>query len=382
MSSSAVKNVMMIAGEASGDLHGAMLVKALRRKAGRIFLYGIGGEAMKAAGVRIVIDAATLSVVGITEVISRLAGLKRAVATARQMLRQLSPDLLILIDFPDFNLYVAAEARRLGVPVLYYISPQLWAWRSGRVKKIKRLVDHMAVILPFEADFYRQWQVPVSFVGHPLLDHGLPVQSSTPRWRHSRIVGILPGSRDGEVARHLPIMLQAAHRLADRRPALRFLVSIAPGVSRDVVAAATATGGGSSRVEMLNGGMQRILSESRMVMAVSGTVTLETGISGIPMVIIYRVSPVSYLLGRLLIRVSSIGLVNLIAGEKIVPELIQKEASPEAIAHTVDAMLSDPARLEAMRRKLLDTRNLLGGPGASARVADIALELLAGGRRQ
>ncbi len=375
------KNVMIIAGEASGDLHGAMLVKALHRKERRLFVYGIGGEAMRAAGVRIVIDAATLSVVGITEVLSRLAVLKRAVNTARQMLRRLSPDLLILIDFPDFNLYVAAEARRRGIPVLYYISPQLWAWRSGRVKKIRRLVDHMAVILPFEADFYRRWRVPVSFVGHPLLDHGAPPVAEDEHWRRSRVIGLLPGSRDGEVARHLPIMLKAAGRLAERQPDLRFLVSIAPGVSDTVVRGAVAAGGMPPGTEMLNGGMRRILSESRMVMAVSGTVTLETGISGMPMVIIYRVSPVSYLLGRLLIRVDHIGLVNLIAGRRVVPELIQHDANPETIARTVAAMLADPRRLEEMRDQLLNTRNLLGGPGASDRVADIALAMLAGDRR-
>ncbi len=378
MAAFAVKNVMMIAGETSGDLHGAMLVKALRRKAQRLFVYGIGGEAMRAAGVRVVIDAATLSVVGITEVISRLATIRRALAAAKQMLRRLSPDLLILIDFPDFNLHVAAEARRRGIPVLYYISPQLWAWRSGRVKKIRRLVDHMAVILPFEADFYRKWQVPVSFVGHPLLDHGTPPIAEAAGWHRSRVIGILPGSRNGEVARHLPIMLKAAGRLAARRPELRFLVSIAPGVSADVVRESVAAGGLPPGTEVLDGGMRRILAESRLVMAVSGTVTLETGISGMPMVIIYRVSPVSYLLGRLLIQVPNIGLVNLIAGRKIVPELIQREANPDTIANAVDAMLADPEHLERMRRQLLNTRDLLGGPGASARVADIALDLLAG----
>ncbi len=378
MSTAQPKNVMIIAGEASGDLHGAMLVQALHRKARRLLVYGIGGEAMRAAGVRIVIDAATLSVVGITEVFSRLAVLKRAVNTAKQMLRRLSPDLLILIDFPDFNLHVAAEARRRGIPVLYYISPQLWAWRSGRVKKIRRRVDHMAVILPFEADFYRRWRVPVSFVGHPLLDHGAPPVAEVQRWRRSRVVGLLPGSRDGEVARHLPIMLQAAKRLAAREPDLRFLVSIAAGVGDDVVRDAVAAGGVPPGTEMLDGGMRRILSESRMVMAVSGTVTLEAGISGMPMVILYRVSPVSYLLGKLLIRVDHIGLVNLIAGRKIVPELIQHEANPETLARTVAAMLADPRRLEEMREQLFNTRSLLGGPGASDRVADIALALLAG----
>lgn len=366
----------MIAGEASGDLHGALLVNALRKKNEQLFIYGIGGEAMKAAGMHIVIDAASLSVVGITEVISKLAVLRRAMVAAKQMLRKMSPDLLILIDFPDFNLHVAAIAKGLGIPVLYYISPTLWAWRSGRVKKIKRMVNHMAVILPFEADFYRTWQVPVSFVGHPLLDHWPPAQFSESRWRQSKTVGILPGSRDGEVARHLPIMLQAAGKLAASRPELRFLVSIAPGVSSKVTDIAIAAGGTVSGLEILNGGVHRILSESRMVMAVSGTVTLETAINGVPMVILYRVSPVSYLLGRLLIQVKSIGLANLIADEKIVPELIQKEANPATIAHTVSTMLSDPGLLEQIRHKLLNTRNLLGGPGASVRVADIALGLL------
>jgi lipid-A-disaccharide synthase len=373
-----LKKVMIIAGEASGDLHGARLVEAMRQKAPDLFLFGIGGKALKEAGVRVLIDAATLSVVGITEVISKLPSLFRGMRCAKQALKNLKPDLLILIDFPDFNLYVAAAAKKAHIPVLYYISPQIWAWRTGRVKKIGARVDHVAVILPFEEKFYKKHHVPVTFVGHPLLDAPLlPLNraASSDKGRGFKI-GLLPGSRDREVASLLPVMLEAAAMLVTRGRRVRFVISHAETVAqsffRDILDRHRVKTG----LEVHAGTVDHIFRECDLIVAASGTVTLEAAIAGVPMIIVYKVSPLSYRLGRILIQVEHIGLVNLINDEPIVTELVQDDASARNIADAVDDLISDPVKLERLRERLFGIREKLGGPGASGRVADIALDLI------
>jgi len=316
--------VMIIAGEASGDQHGARVVAALRRKVPDIFIFGIGGKALKAAGVRILVDAATLAVVGITEVIAKLPNLLRGWRCARRALRELRPDLLILIDFPDFNLKVAAAAKKAQIPILYYISPQIWAWRTGRVRKIGSLVDHMAVILPFEEKFYKGHGVPVTFVGHPLLDASLPpLQPARPADDPSPLtIGLLPGSRDGEVARLLPVMLEAAALIESRGRDVRFIVSQAATVADSFFRKVLGRQPHPESLAVDAGPVDRIFTRCDLIVAASGTVTLEAAIAGIPMVIVYRVSPLSYRLGRLLIRVRHIGLANLILDEALVAELV------------------------------------------------------------
>lgn len=374
--------IFLIAGEASGDLHGANLVKALKAINRNILFSGIGGKTMREAGVEIVVDAAALSVVGITEVYSKLPGILSGMAAAKSFLKNRRPDLLILIDFPDFNLRIAAVAKRMHIPVLFYISPQIWAWRSGRVTKIGRLVDHVAVILPFEAPFYRKHRIPVSFVGHPLLDEfrdGPFLPPAVPLKDHPPIIGLLPGSRESEIFRLLPTMLQAARILSGQMD-IRFVVSVAPGAPHDAIKALCLPFQNEVRLEIDPNGARSVFARTHLVVAASGTVTLEAAIAGTPVIIIYKVSPLSYRLGKALIKVKHIGLVNLIAEREIVPELIQDRASPELIAETVLQLINNPSSLDAIRRAFADVRYRLGGPGASARVADIALNMLKAGR--
>ena len=372
------KCVMIVAGEASGDQHGAKLVREMRRADPDIFFCGIGGKDLAAAGVRTIVDAATLTVVGITEVVSKLPVIYRSMQVAKKLLQSLKPDLLILIDFPDFNLRVAEAAKKQGIRVLYYISPQIWAWRQGRVKKIGKLVDHMAVILPFEADFYEAHDIPVTFVGHPLLDDNTDheeYQLETGSEAQS-VIGLLPGSREVEIRRLLPVMLEAADSIRQRDPRLKFIVSVAPTVDREVLGAIVNGRQLDNSVSFTTEPVSRIFPRCRIVVAASGTVTLQAAISGTPMVIIYKVSPISFWLGRALIRVDHIGLINLIAGRRLVPELVQHQVSAEGITDQVFNLLADQTHLFQLKEDLMAATKILGGSGASKRVAEIALSLL------
>ena len=372
------KRVMIIAGEASGDLHGAKLVNALRVRDSTLRFSGIGGANMRSAGVSLLMDAAKLAVVGITEVIYKAPTLIKGLTLAKEHLRSQRPALLILIDFPDFNLRLAAEAKRLSIPVLYYISPQIWAWRPGRVKKIGILVDHVAVILPFEAAFYDRHGVPATFVGHPLIDEAAPISSSAPEPGQPDfpVVGLLPGSRDREITRHLPVMLAAATLLREHFESLRVLVSIAPTVRQDSVDHIVRRYPIRTACEFLVGGVDRIFDQSNLLVAASGTVTLEAAIAGVPTVIIYKVSPLSALIGRLMIHVDHIGLANLIVGREVMPELVQGQATAENISACATAILNDPVGLAGVRQDLLEVRSRLGASGASGRVADIAMRMI------
>ncbi len=369
--------IMIVAGEASGDLHGAKLAAALTAVDSRLTLFGIGGNHMRAAGVRVTVDARQLAVVGLTEVFTKLPGILRGWRVACRMLAEGRPDLLILIDFPDFNLRLARRAKQLQTKVLYYISPQIWAWRRRRVRQIRRRVDHMAVILPFEAEFYRRHGVNVSFVGHPLMDHDPPSgqapRRSTPDM--PPVLGLLPGSRDSEISRLLPAMLDAALRLQQRLK-VRVMLSCADSVDTHRVARLVAPYRDRLHMDTIGGGPQHIFQSADVVIAASGTVTLEAALWGVPMLIVYRVSPLSYLLGKALIRVPHIGLVNLIAGRRVVPELIQQTATPTRIAAEAESLLMQPARRDQMRAGLAEVKQRLGAAGASTRVARIATQML------
>ncbi|MBT8367352.1 MAG: lipid-A-disaccharide synthase [Deltaproteobacteria bacterium] len=370
--------VAIIAGEASGDQHGAKLVRAMQKKRPELFFCGIGGPGLRQAGVRIVVDAADLTVVGITEVFSKLPDIIKGMGIIKKLLRSLRPDLLILIDFPDFNLHLAAFAQKLSIPVLYYISPQIWAWRRGRGKRIAKLVNHMAVILPFEEQFYKKFNAPVTFVGHPLLDDALPAVGQTLKegLQDPPVIGLVPGSRENEINRLLPIMLDAADILRQRLKQVTFIISQAVFVDSELIKAIIGKYPGWADVEIVADGVAKVFERCDAIVAASGTVTLQAAMYGTPMVIIYKVSPVSAWLAKALVRVPNVGLVNLVAGRGLVPELLQENATGHNIARTVENMLKDPDQLNQLRQQLIALRDVLGGNGASDRAAELALGMI------
>jgi lipid-A-disaccharide synthase len=370
--------ILLVTGEASGDLHGSNVVKALRQRNPEIQILGVGGEQIRRAGARMVLDSSKLAVVGITEVLGHWGALWKAYGTIKKVIQESGLNLLILIDFPDFNLMLAKVARKAGVPILYYISPQVWAWRSGRVKKIASRVNRMAVIFPFEIPFYEKAGLPVEFVGHPLLDimeSGAREEGSFPDgWRGKPLIALLPGSREKEVKSLLPEMIRGAEIILKKRPATQFLLPAAPTIPaqtlRDMVRSS------SLPILVVEGKTHAAIRAADLVLVASGTATLETAVLGKPMVILYRVSPLSYWIGRALIKVEAIGLVNIVAGDKFVPELLQGEAVGEKMAAAALRILEDEPYRRDMLAKLGEVRKKLGTPGAADRVARIALEMI------
>ncbi|MFH1146431.1 MAG: lipid-A-disaccharide synthase [Pseudomonadota bacterium] len=375
-----IKNVLIVAGEASGDMHGAKMVQAIKSIDHEVHFWGIGGPRMREAGVNTVFDAGRLAVVGISEVLTHIRQIIHAQNLMRSLMEEKKPDLLILIDYPDFNLLLAGRAKKLNLPVLYFISPQVWAWRAGRVNKIKELVKRMIVILPFEVEFYRRYDVKVDFVGHPLLDIVKP--KMTPEEFREEfgldsnmpVIGLFPGSRTQEVKRLLPCIIDAARILDRKMPGLRFLLPLAPAIDKTWVKGILQSE--KLDIRILDGYAYEAMSVSRAIIAASGTVTLEAAIIGVPMVIVYKVSNLSYLVGKLLVDVPHIGLVNLVAGERIVPELVQGEARGERIAEEIYRISTDLEYETAIKRGLAAVQKNLGAPGASIRAAMIACEML------
>jgi len=376
---------MIVVGEASGDLHGAKLARELSALDPHVALYGMGGESMAAAGVEILQDIANLAVMGLVEVLGRLRDIRQAMRTLTEQFVNRPPDLLILIDYPGFNLILAKKAKQLNIPVLYYISPKVWAWREGRVKQIKQYVDRMAVILPFEKEYFRRHGIPVDYVSNPLLD-SVRIKYSRKEFceQHnidpgSTLVGLMPGSRKTEISRLLPLFLQVAGKLSS---AIKNTVFLLPLASTLTVRDLENSGLHESNVDL------RLISENHYdmmaacdaAMAASGTLTLELAILNIPMAVSYKVAPLSYFLGRRFIKVRFVSLVNLIAGREVVREFLQNEAIPENIFQEMLRLLKNSEAKRIMQQQLADVTSQLGRPGASKRTARLALEMIDGGR--
>jgi len=374
------QKIMLVAGEVSGDLHGAYLVEAIHKSAPEIQFFGVGGEHLKERGMRLLHHVHSLSVIGISEAFRKLQTALKTLQELKEAMERERPDLLILIDYPEFNLRLAKIARQKNIPVLYYISPQIWAWRPGRIKTIARCVKKMVVFFSFELPLYQTAGVDVEWVGHPLLDI---VRTSLPRGEaleqfgidpEQKTVALLPGSRLEEVIRLLPPMLTAAAYLQLEIPKLQFILPLAPGLSgvdlypllRDTFVPIT----------VVNGHTYDVMALSDVLITASGTATLEAAILGKPMVIVYKVSRLTYWVGRALIRVKHIGLVNLIAGREIAKELIQDEVEPKKIAKEALRLLRDPVLYAQTVEALAEVRKTLGEPGAVDRAARIVLSLL------
>lgn len=368
-------------GEASGDMHGANLIKAMKDIEPELSVCGMGGEALISQGMEPLYDAAKLSVVGLSEVFSHLGDIRAAQRILGRQLQIDRPGLLIIIDLPDFNLMLAKKAKKLGIPVFYYISPQVWAWRSGRVKKIKRLVDKMAVIMPFEKEFYSRRGMDVDFVGHPLLD-AVKVKKSREIFfaEHDiksvgqKIVGILPGSRKKEISTMLPVFIEAAKLMEKKLDRTTFLLPIAPNLTDDDLAGYGLEDCGLD-IRLIRGDRYDLMAACDAVVAASGTVTLELAILNVPTVVSYRVSPLTYFLGRSFIKVDYASLINLVAGREVVPELLQEHATPENISDDLVKLLTNKDISILMKNELAEVVNGLGKPGASGRAAELALSI-------
>jgi lipid-A-disaccharide synthase len=374
------KKILIIAGEASGDLHGSNLVREVGKLDPSAQFYGVGSKRMREAGVRILADASEISVVGLTEVLLHIRKILGVMRLLKSFLREERPDFLILIDFPDFNIRIGKAAKKLGIPILYYISPQVWAWRKGRVKQIAELVKAIVVVFPFEIGLYQSAGVDVRYAGHPLIDVVHSGYSPDEARRElglapdRRTVALLPGSRTKEITHLLPDILGAARLLQEKFSDLQFVLPVAPTLDRDFIAAYCARCGVPIRI--VDGRVYDALRASNAAIVASGTATLETGLMAVPMVIVYRISRLSYLIGRLLVDAEDVGLVNIVAGKRIVPEFIQDEVTPQNIAAAASRMLSDPAYSDKIRSGLAEVRKQLGDAGASARVAAVVMEVL------
>jgi len=369
---------MLVVGEASGDVHGASLVKALHRQDGNLKIFGVAGEQLQQAGFEALFNVSKLTGMGLVELAGNVKNIWQAFRLLRGALQRRRPDLLILIDFPDFNLRLARIAKSLRIPVLYYISPQIWAWRRGRVRQIAKSVDRMAVVFPFEVEFYRRHGVNVSFVGHPLLETVtvrqtremvLPYYGLDPA---KKTVALLPGSRHGEVSRLLPVMLEAAAQM-QRDDNVQFFClrasTIDSGDLRRMIA--------DPRIPIVEQDRYDAVRAADLVWTASGTATLETALLTRPMVIVYRMSWLTYWIARLLVRVEHIGMVNLIAAKRLVPELIQGDCNPRRLIAESRRLFNDDKLYSSIVDELTRLRERLGSPGAADRVAAIALGMMA-----
>jgi len=373
-------NILIIAGEASGDLHGSCLVKELLALNPRLRFYGVGGEKMRSAGVNLVADINDMAVVGITEVFLKLRKIYGVYQRLKKFLTTDHPALIILIDYPDFNLLFARAAKKKDIPVVYYISPQVWAWRKRRIRRIARLIKKMIVIFPFEKKFYQQANIDVEFAGHPLLDSIRPHLSRSEAFHQFALtpgvltIGLLPGSRMSEIRRHLPPMVKALPQITKHLTSVQFILPVAPGLdSRNIE---QMVGSQETTIRIVDDNIYDVMKIADLLLVASGTATVEAAIIGTPMIVLYRVSSITYLLGKLLIKVKNIGMVNIIAGKTVAPELIQKDLNPEQITSTVLKIVQNPSTLKEMKKELIKVKEKLGDPGASLRAARVINEII------
>jgi lipid-A-disaccharide synthase len=384
--------VMVSCGEASGDLYAAALVHELRLREPQVDVFGFGGPRLNSAGARLVGEFAGLSVTGLTEAVRVVPRALRTIQALTDAAHQARPDVFVAIDFPDFNFRLMRALRRLHVPIVYYVSPQLWAWRSGRMKTMKALVDRVLVIFPFEEAIYQRAGVPVTFVGHPLVDLATPgrargdLLAAVGLDRAAPTVALLPGSRANELRRIAPTLAEAMPLIRIRVPDVQFLIARAPGLRDELFVpfrqASTEEGPGrglarpaAAPLAMVEGATDDVLAACDIAITASGTATVQCALHERPMVVVYRLSGLSYTLGKPFVKVDTYAMANLVAGDRVVPELIQDDFTAARVAEEATAFLLDRDRYEHVRRALAGVRERLGAPGASGRAADAVLAM-------
>lgn len=374
------KKILVVAGEASGDAHAGRLLAELKLLAPDIAVKGIGGETMRKAGADIIVDFSELAVMGLIEVLKRYRQIKKIFNQMVELLKADRPDLLILVDYPGFNLKLAKEAKKLGIPVLYYISPKVWAWRAGRVKTIKKVVDHMAVLFPFEVPIYEQAGVPVSCVGHPLVD---AVKSNKTRKQakiklglklNRKVVGLFPGSRRSEVEALLPVMLEAAERVQKQQSNVDVVLPLASGLDMTVVEPILSQS--NVAVKVIEGDFYELTTACDAIVAASGTVTLEIALLGVPHFITYRVAPMTYRILKRLVKIPYVGLCNIVTGKPIVLELLQDDVTAQRLeAELTNLLVNEQSQqhAESVRQQILES---LGPSGGARNAAQLVTKLL------
>jgi lipid-A-disaccharide synthase len=372
--------ILVVAGEASGDSHAAELVAALKVQRPDLTFFGMGGSRLAAQGVELLYGAHEVNVMGITEVLPKIPRILQVMRGLADAAAERRPVCAILVDIPDFNLRLAVRLKKLGIPVAYYVSPMIWAWRRGRVKTIAKLVDRMLCILPFEEDFYREAGVSARYVGSPVVEQ-VPAPASAATFRQklglpleTPTLALLPGSRMSEIRRILPAMVGAAKKLVAERPGLQVVVPVAPTIPREEIVSRF-EGSGVQPV-LVEGRAPEVVGASDAAIVASGTAALEAGLMQRPMVVVYRVSLITYLVGRMMLKVAHVALVNLLVNRRVVPELLQGDMTPERIAGEIRRLWVPGTPREELLQGLAEVRTRLGEAGAARRAAEAVLELL------
>ncbi len=368
------------AGESSGDQHAANMFLEMKKKSPDIQGIGMGGDKMQQAGIDLRVDSSSIGVIGLIEVLKHYREIRQALKRMQDLVLEIKPDLLVCVDYKEFNLKLARFAKKQGVQVLFYVSPQVWAWRPGRVVTYGKAIDMMAVIFPFETAYYEAENVPVRYVGHPSLDKVHPLRSKKEDFiqfglnSDHPVIGILPGSRLNEVRRMLPVMLSAAEKLSDKYPGLQILLPQADSIDEALIQDYLKKS--FLKVSVIKSQPYDVIQCCDAVMTASGTASLEIAILTVPMVIAYKLSAITYWLGRYLVNTPYIGLPNIVAGKEIVKELIQHEVSAEALASEIERLLSDPSSRQEMLDELSRVKGKLGQGGGSRKMAELAFQMV------
>lgn len=374
------QKIMLVAGEASGDLHAANMFLELKKQLPDIEGFGMGGQKMIQAGIDVRFDSANIAVIGLIEVIKHYGEIKQALKLMQALIISEKPDLLVCVDYKEFNYKLAAYAKLNGIKVLFYVSPQVWAWRPGRVVKYGKVIDMMAVIFPFETRYYEEKNIPVSYVGHPSVDKVHPQYSITEAKTRFNlnsdqpVVGLLPGSRGNEILRMMPVMLEAAEKIAKQIPHVQFILPQADSVSNETLQPYLQAS--LTKIIVIKNQPYDVIQCCDAVMTTSGTATVEIALLTVPMVIAYKLSAITYMLGRLLVKTEFIGLPNIIAGKSIIKELIQDQATTDNLATEICKILTDKNYAQTMRQNLNEVKKLLGQGGGSRNMAELAAKML------